>query len=274
MQRVYITAVLLVSCAAAGDLLRGVEVPQYAFAGGEAKLGCSYDLRATRLYSLKWYHNGTEFYRYVPTERVTPINIKPSHKFLVTEVSRDERRVEVSLTRLQVSASGQYRCEVIAEHPSFRTEVASANMTVLREPLAPPLLLGAREIYEPSELIKIGCQPRRPLLHEHRPTLQWFLEGTKVGPQWVTPYGTTLRYGPYGLSLHVPGQQVASAGGSVKAECRLSMGSHHYSSYKTLRVRMRMISYVDNYHSTGSRDNSRNLILVTVTAGVTLFFIM
>lgn len=69
---------------AAGDLIRGVDVPQYAVAGQKATLSCSFDLRATRLYSLKWYHNGTEFYRYVPTERDEPFNIKPSHKFTVT----------------------------------------------------------------------------------------------------------------------------------------------------------------------------------------------
>lgn len=68
---------------AARDLLRGVDVPRYSFAGGKATLSCSYDLSATRLYSLKWYHNGTEFYRYVPTEREQPINIQPSHKFTV-----------------------------------------------------------------------------------------------------------------------------------------------------------------------------------------------
>ncbi|KAK8746639.1 hypothetical protein OTU49_017116, partial [Cherax quadricarinatus] len=114
-----------------GDLLRGVTVPQYAFAGGQATLSCSYDLRARRLYSLKWYHNDTEFYRYVPTERNTPINIKPTHKFSVTELFRNDQRVTLSLTRLSVSASGEYRCEVIAEHPSFRTEWYRASMTVL-----------------------------------------------------------------------------------------------------------------------------------------------
>ncbi|XP_071524329.1 uncharacterized protein [Panulirus ornatus] len=82
MHTVYVTTILFVSCAA-GNLLKGVEVPEYSFAGGEALLRCSYDLRATRLYSLKWYHNGTEFYRYVPTERKRPINIRPSHKFSV-----------------------------------------------------------------------------------------------------------------------------------------------------------------------------------------------
>ncbi|XP_050690420.1 uncharacterized protein LOC126982416 [Eriocheir sinensis] len=118
---------------AARDLLRGVDVPRYAFAGGKATLSCSYDLSATRLYSLKWYHNGTEFYRYVPTEREQPINIQPSHIFSVNELFRNDQRVTLSLTHLTVSASGLYRCEVIAEHPSFRTEAARATMVVLSE---------------------------------------------------------------------------------------------------------------------------------------------
>lgn len=47
------------------------------------------------------------------------------------EVRRNELGVEVSLKRLLVSGSGHYRCEVIAEHPTFRTETASATMLVL-----------------------------------------------------------------------------------------------------------------------------------------------
>ncbi|KAK8406339.1 hypothetical protein O3P69_007202 [Scylla paramamosain] len=225
MQSAYIGAVLIFQCAtgAARDLLRSVDVPHYSFAGGKATLSCSYDLSATRLYSLKWYHNGTEFYRYVPTEREQPINIQPSHKFTVNELFRNDQRVTLSLSQLTVSASGQYRCEVIAEHPSFRTEAAKATMVVLKERLAPPVLVGGREIYEPTERIKIGCQLRQPFSGEHKPSLQWFLEGSKV----------------------------AEAGGSLEAECRLTLGEHSLSAYKTLRVRVRMISYVDNYHSAG-----------------------
>ncbi|XP_071519388.1 uncharacterized protein [Panulirus ornatus] len=251
MRGALISIVLFFHCAGA-DLLLGVDVPLYAFAGGQATLSCSYDLRATRLYSLKWYHNGTEFYRHVPTEREKPINIKPSLKFSVSELFRNDQRVTLSLTQLTVSASGQYRCEVIAEHPSFRTETSTATMTVLREPLSPPVLVGAREIYEPTELIKIGCQPRQPFHEEHKPTLQWFLEGSQVGAEWVSPYGNTLQRGYPGLSLHVPGEQIASAGGSLRAECRLTLGPHQRSTFKILRVRVRMISYVDNYHSSGS----------------------
>lgn len=64
-----------------GDLLQGVEVPLYGLAGGRVNVSCNYDLRATGLYSLKWYHNDTEFYRYVPTETHRPVDIKPSMKF-------------------------------------------------------------------------------------------------------------------------------------------------------------------------------------------------
>lgn len=236
-----------------GDLLRGVTVPQYAFAGGQATLSCSYDLHNRRLYSLKWYHNGTEFYRYVPTERQGPTTTKTPQKFTVSELFRDDQRVTLSLTRLAVAASGQYRCEVIAEHPSFRTEWFGANMTVLREPLSAPVLVGAREVYEPSEIIKIGCQPSsRPPLDNTQPTLQWFLQGNQVESELVTPYGSALQRGVSGLSLRVPGEQVVSAGGQMVAECRLTLGPHRLASNTTLKVRPASTTYHD-YHASGSR---------------------
>ncbi|XP_050740059.1 uncharacterized protein LOC127010224 [Eriocheir sinensis] len=252
MLKTCLTAALCISCnpgaahngvdtGGEGNLLRGVTVPQYAFAGGQATLSCSYDLHKTRLYSLKWYHNNTEFYRYVPTERKTPINIQPSHKFTVTELFRDDKRVTLSLTRLSVTASGQYRCEVIAEHPSFRTEWNKASMTVLRQPLSAPVLVGAREVYEPSEVIKIGCQPGTPLHGDHQPSLTWFLQGDEVSQEWVQPYGSALQGGVPGVSLHVPGEKVAEAGGSIQVECRLTLGPHQLATNKTIRVRLRVL---------------------------------
>lgn len=123
------------------------------------------------------------------------------------------------------------------------------------------MLVGAREIYEPTELIKIGCQPKESIQGYHKPSLQWFLEGSKVESEWVSPYSSSLRHGVFGLSLHVPGEQIASAGGSLQAECRLTLGPHQLSAFKTLRVRVRMISYVDNYHSSGSEVTGQVLLL-------------
>ncbi|KAA0200196.1 hypothetical protein HAZT_HAZT004169 [Hyalella azteca] len=103
----------------AGSLLKSLEVPQFTFVSGTVTLRCVYDMGSSKLYSLKWYHNNTEFYRYVPTERNGP------------EVSRDARHVTLSLSRLTSAATGAYRCEVLAEHPSFRTESMQSYMTVL-----------------------------------------------------------------------------------------------------------------------------------------------
>ena len=53
--------------------------------------------------------------------------------YIPQEVSRDSHHVTLSLGRLSSAASGSYKCEVLAEHPSFRTESAQAFMTVLGE---------------------------------------------------------------------------------------------------------------------------------------------
>ncbi|KAG7177709.1 putative Immunoglobulin V-set domain-containing protein 4 [Homarus americanus] len=192
LQRLYLLAVLFFN-SAAGDLLRGVEVPQFAVAGGQARVSCFYDLRTTKLYSLKWYHNSTEFYRYVPTERNRAINIKPTHKFSVAELFRNERQVSLSLTKLAIAATGHYRCEVIAEHPSFRTEASTASMTV------------------------------------------------------------------------------AAAGGTLKAECRMTLGTFTLSSFKTLRVRVRLISYVGTYQSPANQWKAR-IMLTSVMVFIPVHF--
>ncbi|KAK4296271.1 hypothetical protein Pmani_031219 [Petrolisthes manimaculis] len=60
---------------------------------------------------------------------------------------------------------------------------------------------------------------------------------------------------------YVKDGKVADAGGSLDAECRLSLGTHKKSIFKTLRVRRRMISYVDNYQSSGNKRDRKHLKL-------------
>lgn len=43
-----------------------LDVPSPTLAGESVELTCSFDLENDRLYSVKWYRNGLEFYRYVP----------------------------------------------------------------------------------------------------------------------------------------------------------------------------------------------------------------
>lgn len=46
-----------------------VNVPQYRVPGESAQLQCDYDLGNLTLYSVKWYKDHEEFYRYVPKSR-------------------------------------------------------------------------------------------------------------------------------------------------------------------------------------------------------------
>jgi len=42
-----------------------VTIPPHAIRGQNAKLNCNYDMEGDKLYSIKWYRNGHEFYRFV-----------------------------------------------------------------------------------------------------------------------------------------------------------------------------------------------------------------
>ena len=44
-------------------------IPSHAIKGEDVILECLYDLQGDSLYSVKWYRNGQEFYRHIPTDR-------------------------------------------------------------------------------------------------------------------------------------------------------------------------------------------------------------
>ncbi|UYV82868.1 hypothetical protein LAZ67_22001158 [Cordylochernes scorpioides] len=49
--------------------LSRLEVPSAVVLGEPAWLNCSYDLESDELYSVKWYKNNVEFYRFLPSDR-------------------------------------------------------------------------------------------------------------------------------------------------------------------------------------------------------------
>ena len=51
-------------------------IPPHALRGQKAVLRCNYDLEGDNLYSVKWYYNNKEFYRFIPSDnpKVTIFN--------------------------------------------------------------------------------------------------------------------------------------------------------------------------------------------------------
>ena len=46
-----------------------VRIPVHIVKGQEARLECHFDLEGEALYSVKWYKDGSEFFRYVPRDQ-------------------------------------------------------------------------------------------------------------------------------------------------------------------------------------------------------------
>lgn len=74
-----------------------VDVPGSVNIGDAVWLNCSYDLESDQLYSIKWYKNNTEFYRFLPTDN------PPSHKY-----KSDGIYLDVSSCNLLECASNQH----------------------------------------------------------------------------------------------------------------------------------------------------------------------
>ena len=52
-----------------------LSVPSYKFVGESAVLRCLYDLEREQLYSVKWYKDGDEFFRYIPGDRDQTVTV-------------------------------------------------------------------------------------------------------------------------------------------------------------------------------------------------------
>ena len=77
---------LLIFLVSAGIKLTEKLIPSQAIKGEDVVLECLYDLQGDSLYSVKWYRNGQEFYRHIPTDKPnTVVFRKPG---LIVDVSK------------------------------------------------------------------------------------------------------------------------------------------------------------------------------------------
>nr|XP_021003796.1 uncharacterized protein LOC107444316 [Parasteatoda tepidariorum] len=98
--------------------LKMVQVPESITVGEVARLVCVFDEEQDVLYSVKWYKDDVEFFRFLPNDRPSNQN------FEIGDVEVDMSRSSngtVYLKNTQMSAEGNYRCEVSADAPSFQS---------------------------------------------------------------------------------------------------------------------------------------------------------
>ncbi|XP_035211375.1 uncharacterized protein LOC118185602 isoform X1 [Stegodyphus dumicola] len=229
-----------------------LDVPSPTILGESVELTCSYELDDEQLYSVKWYKNDVEFYRYVP-------NDWPPGQFLPlpgirVDLSKSGKN-SVYLRHVDLNSGGMYRCEISAEAPSFDTAEAEKEMKVFVLPSEGPTLTGGNQEYRIGDTVIVNCTSAKS---KPAATLKWYINdelittGTygpvvntrvatsnmvksenhkkvdfspytsKVGPEYETEYSTTLHAdgletSSLGLKFVVTSQHFRN--GNMKLKC-------------------------------------------------------
>ncbi|KAF4523825.1 hypothetical protein B566_EDAN008060, partial [Ephemera danica] len=127
-----------------------MRIPAHKLQAGTANLRCVFDLQNSTLYSVKWYKDGEEFYRYTPAD--TP----PGQSFPLPGVTVDleqSSETRVVLRLLTLESSGTYQL-----------------------PRDSPHISSLAEVYSEGEPIDINCTSARS---KPATTLTWYINDQK-----------------------------------------------------------------------------------------------
>ncbi|XP_054715507.1 synaptogenesis protein syg-2-like [Uloborus diversus] len=157
-----------------GLRMLSLDVPTAVMRGDSIWLNCSLDLESDELYSVKWYKNDVEFYRYLP--RDNPAGQKYDLPGVYLDLKRSAQG-HVYLSRTDLDTEGIYRCEASAESPTFQTVEGEKEIKIYVLPQEDPSILGVQPRYEVGDTVNVTCRagPSRPAAK-----LAWFINGKKA----------------------------------------------------------------------------------------------
>ncbi|XP_023951944.1 uncharacterized protein LOC112055885 [Bicyclus anynana] len=151
-----------------------VTVPSYRIRGQPAQLECEFELGGDTLYSVKWYRDNEEFYRYMP--KYDP----PKHAYKLdgvkVELSKSDKG-RVMLHPVTLKSSGLYRCEISAEAPSFASVAGEGKMEVIYLPREGPRITGNEQENRRGDSLFLNCTSGRSY---PAAILSWDIDGEKV----------------------------------------------------------------------------------------------
>ncbi|CAL1270743.1 unnamed protein product [Larinioides sclopetarius] len=156
-------------------------VPGSVSRGDPIWLDCGYDLEGDELYSVKWYKDNVEFYRFLPSD-------KPSAQmYSLDGVFLDLLRSNATHAFLYTSdldTEGTYGCEVSTEVPSFRTIKAGKELRVHVIPKEGPRIYGVQKSYRIGDFVNMTC-----LFGPSKPPAQitWYINGEEAPVPYVSP---------------------------------------------------------------------------------------
>uniref|UniRef100_A0A2L2YQC1 Ig-like domain-containing protein n=1 Tax=Parasteatoda tepidariorum TaxID=114398 RepID=A0A2L2YQC1_PARTP len=163
-----------------------MDVPSPTTQGESVELICSYRLDEDKLYSVKWYKDDVEFYRYVPNDW-PPGQFLPL-KGVRVDLSKSGSQ-SVYLRHVDLNSAGVYRCEVSAEAPEFQTVEAEKPMKVFVLPTEGPSITGGRSKYRLGDTVSVNCTSSKS---KPAATLRWYINDELATPDNELEHSTTL----------------------------------------------------------------------------------
>lgn len=190
--KIMLTFILLLWISGEINALRltDVTIPRYADFRQSAQITCHFDLGGEKLYSIKWYKDEFEFFRYMPD------NNPQIQTFPLAGINLDlsqSNMTLVTLHPLNFSSTGSYRCEVSTDGPSFETVVRNGNMTVMVYPEEDPLIEGIQQWYSVGDYITGNCTSSKsyPVAE-----LSWYINNKKADSWLLEKYPVVTTEGP------------------------------------------------------------------------------
>jgi len=204
--------------------------PQLVF-GQSASLQCNYDLEGSQLYSVKWYKNGQEFFRYMPSmdEQFTVFNIPGVHITHPTTGQPNYRSYnKINLNQVDLKTGGVFRCEVSNEFPDFHTVSQSVDLRVVAIPSG-PVITPQPHTLAPGDRLEVNCTVRRSL---PRPSLLWYINRVAVEEQGRREVAHTHQDGTTDLSSSISMilRRSHFVGGQVQLKCQAILEDFFYKS--------------------------------------------
>ncbi|KAK2587449.1 hypothetical protein KPH14_003157 [Odynerus spinipes] len=217
-------------------------MPREAEEGSSVELRCEWRLfGGAGLYSVKWYKDEHEFFRYLPDSDPKILT------FTQPGVNLDKRsnsEKSIRLVNVRLATSGQYKCEVSTEGPSFASFQQIANLTVIALPERGPEITGLSSHYAVGENVTANCTawPSVP-----KANLRWTINGEAVPTENtvqhppLAPVSTKGIPNSLGLRLEAEPRHFEGGGGLVRIKCIAEVGSRAFEAEKKV-----LMAYVNN----------------------------
>ncbi|XP_042856785.1 uncharacterized protein LOC122243324 [Penaeus japonicus] len=244
--------------------IKELNVPAVALVNDKIHLRCDYEEEGkARLYTLKWYKDGKEFYRYQPgiSAHSADDRCADDLTYDVAGVNVDcwvSTERDVVLQGVSKMTSGDYQCEVIGEHPMFRKVVRVARLTVFSEALEAPVVTGAKESYRDDDEVTLNCSSRNV---EYIPVLSWLLNGRPAAPDQVRKYPERRTIG---LVFQTTDQLFRR--GYIEVACVSSLGALHQKEVEVQLPNHNYLSAQEYHYNSGRKRDEGAWACATVGA--------